>query len=253
MLHWNKDRETRGTIIKKISVENNFEIPILYQDEKIVVVEKPTGLAVHKNDFMPHDAPYLTKLLGDVTGKWIYNVHRLDAKTSGLMVLAFSSETANNLTLQFERKEVVKKYIAVVQGNPGEGTFNEKVLVKKKSKFKKPAVTHYKTLRSVETEISYKEKNNIVLSLVEITPETGRWHQIRQHFAKNRFDIVGDSHHGDFTLNKIITEKTGINRLLLHASSLEFTHPETKGRKEFVSPVPEEFERIIEVCKIQNS
>lgn len=253
MLHWNKDRETRGTIIKKISVENNFEIPILYQDEKIIVVEKPAGLAVHKNDFMPHDAPYLTKLLGDVTGKWIYNVHRLDAKTSGVMVLAFSSETANNLTLQFERKEVVKKYIAVVQGNPGEGTFNEKVLVKKKSKFKKPAVTHYKTLRSVETEISYKEKNNIVLSLVEITPETGRWHQIRQHFAKNRFDIVGDSHHGDFTLNKIITEKTGINRLLLHASSLEFTHPETQFRKEFVSPVPEEFERIIEVCKIQNS
>ena len=231
-------------------MENNFEIPVLYQDDQIIVVDKPAGLAVHKNDFMPHDAPYLTKLLGDVTGKWIYNVHRLDAKTSGVMVLALSSETANQLTLQFERKEVAKKYIAVVQGKPDEGTFSDKVLVKKKSKFKKPAVTHFKTLRSVETDISYKEKNNIVLSLVEIIPETGRWHQIRQHFAKNRFDIVGDSHHGDFTLNKIIAGKTGVNRLLLHASSLEFTHPETQTRKAFISPEPAEIERVLECCKI---
>jgi tRNA pseudouridine65 synthase len=231
-------------------VENNFEIPVLYQDDQIIVVDKPAGLAVHKNDFMPHDAPYLTKLLGDVTGKWIYNVHRLDAKTSGVMVLALSSETANQLTLQFERKEVAKKYIAVVQGKPDEGTFSDKVLVKKKSKFKKPAVTHFKTLRSIETDISYKEKNNIVLSLVEIIPETGRWHQIRQHFAKNHFDIVGDSHHGDFTLNKIIAGKTGVNRLLLHASLLEFTHPETQTRKAFISPAPAEIERVLECCKI---
>jgi tRNA pseudouridine65 synthase len=249
LLQLNKDSETHGTITKKFSVEINFEIPVLYKDDQIIVVEKPAGLAVHKNDFMPHDAPYLTKLLGEITGKWIYNVHRLDAKTSGVMVLAFSPEMAKELTLQFEQKEVTKKYVAVVQGNPGEGTFDEKVLVKKKSKFKKPAVTHYKTLRSVETDISYKEKTRIVLSLVEVTPETGRWHQIRQHFAKNRFDIVGDSHHGDFTLNKIITEQTGINRLLLHASLLEFTYPQTQTRKAFVSPVPPEFEKVMENCK----
>jgi tRNA pseudouridine65 synthase len=119
-----------------------FEIPILFQDEQLIVVNKPINLPVHKNDFMPHDAPYLTKLIGDITGKWIYNVHRLDSKTSGVMVLAFSSEVAHNLTLQFERKEVNKTYCAIVQGNPGEGTFSEKVLVKKKSKFKKPAVTN---------------------------------------------------------------------------------------------------------------
>ncbi len=226
-------------------MENNFQIPILYQDDQLIVVEKPAGLAVHKNDFMPHDAPYLTKLLGENTGKWIYNVHRLDAKTSGVMVLAFSSEMAKQLTLQFERKEVIKKYTALVQGNPGEGTFSDKVLVKKKTKFKKPAVTHYKSLQWVDTNISYKEKTGIVLSLVEISPETGRWHQIRQHFAKNRFDIVGDSHHGDFTLNKIIAEKTGINRLLLHASLLQFAHPVTQNQVIFSSPVPKEFMQLL--------
>jgi tRNA pseudouridine65 synthase len=226
-------------------VENSFEISVLYQDEHIIVVDKPVGLAVHKNDFMQHDAPYVTKLLGELTGKWIYNVHRLDSKTSGVMVLTFSSEMAHELTLQFERKEVTKKYMAIVQGNPGEGTFTDKVLVKKKSKFKKPAVTRYRTISSIETTLSYKEKTNIVLSLVEVFPETGRWHQIRQHFARNRFDIVGDAHHGDFTLNKIITEKTGIRRLLLHATELGFVHPNTNAALQFSSTLPIDFQAVM--------
>ena len=92
---------------------------------------------------------------------------------------------AHELTQMFERKEVQKIYYAVVQGEPGEGTFDRKVLVKKKSKFKKPALTHYKTLKIVQTDLSYGEKSDIKLSLVEITPETGRWHQLRQHFAQH--------------------------------------------------------------------
>lgn len=230
-------------------MEKTYEIPILFQDDDIIVVNKPIDLAVHKNDFMPHDAPYLTKLLGDSTGKWIYNVHRLDSKTSGLIVLTFSSEMAKELTLQFERKEVGKIYRAIVQGIPGEGTFDGKVVVKKKSKFKKPAVTHYKTLETVQTNISYKEKENVSLSLVEIEPETGRWHQLRQHFAKNHFDILGDSHHGDFTLNKLVTEKMGVKRLFLHASKLSFNHPQTKERISFEADMPEDFKRVIDHFK----
>ncbi len=223
-----------------------MEIPVLFQDEHIIVVDKPIDLPVHKNDFMPNDAPYLTKLVGEMTGKWIYNVHRLDSKTSGVIVLAFSSEIANLLTRQFENKEVEKTYIAVVQGNPGEGAFNEKVLVKKKSKFKKPALTNYKTLDTVKTTISYKEKNEVELSLVEIHPETGRWHQIRQHFAKNRFDIVGDIHHGDFTLNKIILSDTGIRRLFLHAKELQFVHPQTNQLQLFCADLPDEFGQVLD-------
>ncbi len=123
--------------------------------------------------------------------------------------------------------------------------FDEKVLVKKKTKFKKPAVTHYKTLNTVPTTISYKEKENVELSLVEINPETGRWHQLRQHFAKNRFDIVGDTHHGDFTLNKIILADTEVRRLFLHAGKLEFTHPDTKEKQIFEAELPIEFEKVL--------
>ena len=223
-----------------------MEIPVLYQDEHLIVVNKPIDLPVHKNDFMPNDAPYLTKEIGELTSKWIYNVHRLDSKTSGLMVLAFSPEMAKELTLQFERKEVKKTYYALVQGNPGEGTFDQKVLVKKKSKFKKAAVTHFKTIEHIQTNISYKEKENVELSLMEINPETGRWHQLRQHFAKNRYDIVGDTHHGDFTLNKIVLADTEIRRLFLHAGKLEFTHPATKGRMEYEAVLPDSFRAVLD-------
>lgn len=226
-------------------MDKTFEIPILYQDEYLIVVNKPVDLPVHRNDFMPHDAPYLTKLIGDLTGKWILNVHRLDSKTSGVILLAFSKEVAHELALQFERKEVNKTYYAIVQGDPGEGSFDRKVLVKKKTKFKKPAITHFKTLKTVQTNISYKEKENVKLNLVKIMPETGRWHQIRQHFAQHQFDILGDSHHGDFTLNKIITGLIGVRRLFLHAGKLEFFHPELKKQMSFEADIPEGFETIL--------
>lgn len=223
---------------------NFSEHNILFQDEHIVVCEKPIDLPVHKNDFMPNDAPYLTKALGQLTEKSVYNVHRLDSKTSGVMVLAFSPETAKNLTLQFERKEVDKTYFALVRENPGKGTFSEKVLIKKKGR-KKEAITHFETIKSVSTNISYKEYENINLSLVEINLETGRWHQIRQHFALHRYDIIGDTHHGDWTLNRIITDKTGIKRLFLHARSLSFNHPISNERKEFKSEIPLEFNEVL--------
>jgi tRNA pseudouridine65 synthase len=226
------------------------DIPVLYQDSEIIVMEKPAGLPVHKNDFMVHDAPYLTKIAGNITGRRIYSVHRLDAKTSGLIVMTFSSEAAAILSAQFEQREVNKKYVAVVKGNPGEGVFNSKVLVRKKANSRKEAVTNYTTLKSVFTDISYKDQANIVLSLVEIFPETGRWHQIRQHFAVNRYDIVGDNQHGDFTLNKIVTERTGIRRMLFHATSTRFTHPRSKEKMEFNSTIPEEFNYVIDSLKI---
>lgn len=226
-----------------------MEISVIYEDEHIIVVNKPLDLPVHKNDFMPNDADYLTKIIGNEKEKWIYNVHRLDSKTSGVIVLAFSKEAAHHLALQFEQKKVEKTYFALVQGNPGIGKFDRKVVVKKKSKFKKPAITNFETLETVQTNISYKEKENVLLSLVKIMPETGRWHQIRQHFAQHQFDILGDSHHGDFTLNKIVSEKTGIKRLFLHAGELSFFHPETNERLTFSASIPKEFYEILSELK----
>lgn len=111
-----------------LPLKEQFQTEIIYQDNDLIVCNKPINLPVHKNNFMPHDAPYLTKQIGQMLNKNVYNVHRLDSKTSGLIVLALNTETAKSLTLQFERKEVAKTYYALVKGNPDSGTFNENVL-----------------------------------------------------------------------------------------------------------------------------
>ena len=229
--------------------KDEIQPKIIYQDNDLIVCNKPINLPVHKNDFMPHDAPYLTKKIGQILDKSVYNVHRLDSKTSGLIVLALNTKVAKNLTLQFERKEVAKTYYALVKGNPDSGTFNENVLIKKRGK-KKPSITHFKTFQSIQTNICYKELQDINLSLVEINPETGRWHQIRQHFAMHRFDILGDTHHGDWTLNRVITEKTGIKRLFLHAGQLTFTHPVLQQKIHFESPIPDDFQKVLQAFKV---
>ena len=217
----------------------------LYCDEFLIAVNKPAGLPVHKNEFMSHDAPYLTKLLGDQMHKWIYNVHRIDAKTSGVILFAFSSEVAHHVTLQFEKREVEKNYIAIVSGNPGEGVFQQEVLVKKTRNSKKPAKTGFKTLKTIQCGLAGDGHQPFELSLVEINPFTGRWHQIRQHFAQNRFEIIGDTHHGDFSLNKLILAKTGIRRLFLHASRLKFLHPITNQYLEITADEPDEFNFLL--------
>lgn len=219
-------------------------VNILYEDESLLVVDKPEGLPVHKNDFMPRDAAYLTKIAGKLKDRSVFNVHRLDAKTSGVIILALGQEAAKLMAQQFQEKAVKKKYIAIVKGNPGEGVFDEKVLVKKKSNFKKPAVTHFQTIKTVTTQL-YSKGEQVLLSLVEVTPETGRWHQIRQHFARNRYDIIGDTHHGDFALNREITGQTGIKRLMLHASTIEFTHPFENRKLNIESPLPELFNDLM--------
>jgi len=229
--------------------KDEIQPKIIYQDNDLIVCNKPINLPVHKNDFMPHDAPYLTKKIGQILDKSVYNVHRLDSKTSGLIVLALNTKVAKNLTLQFERKEVAKTYYALVKGNPDSGTFNENVLIKKRGK-KKPSITHFKTIQSIQTNICYKELQDINLSLVEINPETGRWHQIRQHFAMHRFDILGDTHHGDWTLNRVITEKTGIKRLFLHAGQLTFTHPVLQQKIHLESPIPDDFQKVLQAFKV---
>ncbi|WP_430810276.1 MULTISPECIES: RluA family pseudouridine synthase [unclassified Carboxylicivirga] len=217
---------------------------VLYQDDYLVAVNKPVDLPVHKNDFMPADADYLTKLVGQLTDRPVFPVHRLDAKTSGLIVLAFSREVAAALAKQFEQRKVDKSYMLLCKGVPGEGVFTNEVLIKKKKK-RQAARTAYKTITTIETGISYKQEENVAISLVKAMPETGRWHQLRQHFAFNRTDILGDTQHGDWTLNKIMTELSGVKRLLLHAESLTFQHPESKEKISLAAPLPEAFDLLL--------
>jgi len=222
---------------------------VLYRDEYLVAIDKPVDLPVHRNSHMPHDAPYLTKWAGQNFDCSVYNVHRLDAKTSGVVVLAFSPEIAGKLTQQFERRMVKKTYVALVRAAPAkEGVFEKPVMNKKKGKLVS-AATSFRTLKTIQTDISYKDFTNIPLSVVELKPQTGRWHQLRQHLALERNDIIGDNQHGDRTLNHIVEERTGCKRLYLHATSLEVTHPETGKDMLFNSALPQAFNQVTTICE----
>jgi tRNA pseudouridine65 synthase len=217
---------------------------ILYQDEVLIAVNKPVDIPIHKNDFMPADADYLTKEVGLMTGKSVFPVHRLDSKTSGVIVLAFTREIAALLSQQFEQRQVKKAYLLICKGVPGEGVFDTPVLIKKTKK-RQTAHTAYKTLSTIETGVCYKQEKNVQMSLVRAEPQTGRWHQLRQHFAMNRTDILGDTQHGDWTLNKIMTEMTDVKRLLLHASFLELTHPVSGQKISLEARMPEAFDTVM--------
>lgn len=222
-------------------------IPILFEDEHLIIVNKPNNMAIHRSQGMPHDEPVLVSCLGKQIDAQLFNVHRLDAKTSGVVLLAKESKIANQLTSAFERREVQKKYVALVRGTlPESGIFD--TTVQKQAKGRQvQAETHYKRLRLFATNISYKTFENIDISLAEITPITGRWHQIRQHFGYNRFDILGDNNHGDSALNHIIEDRSNQKRLYLHAQTLIFKHPVSNQIIEILTPLPESFTKTIEI------
>lgn len=172
-------------------------------------------------------------------------MHRLDAKTSGIVVCAFSKETADLLARQFRNRMVKKEYLALVKGNPGAGTYEHMLWDRhRKKKFK--AISAFETIRTVKTQVPGKDGKPVDISLVRIFPETGRWHQIRMQFGIERYDILGDVQHGDWTLNKLIAEVTGIRRMFLHASAIAFEHPATGERVRYEAGVPEEFGRVME-------
>lgn len=221
-----------------------MDVPIIWEDSYYIAVNKPAGLPVHKNKFLQHDADYLTKLTGSQLGISVYNTHRLDAKTSGVIILAKSSESASKFTKLFERREIGKSYRAIVKGNPGQGTFIRQVMNRKKGK-RVDATTLYSTDQTIITNINYKDIKNVNLSLIHLKPETGRWHQLRQHCSQERYDIIGDIQHGDWTLNRIISDITGIGRLMLHAEGIDFIHPYDNSHQHLSAELPEEFYNII--------
>ncbi|GAB4285351.1 MAG: hypothetical protein Kow0068_10720 [Marinilabiliales bacterium] len=211
-----------------------MQLEILFSDDLLSVVNKPADLPVHKNKFMPKDSDFLNKIAGKQLNKNIYNVHRLDSKTSGLIILAHTKEVSAYFENQFQQKKINKEYLAVVFGKPlKSGTFDNDLYDKSKKKLQK-ALTHYTTLNSLKF-------NDIDISLCKIIPETGRWHQIRKHFAMNGYPIIGDQKHGNRDLNKKIQNFNLSVRLMLHAVSISFVHPETKEKQIFETKIPDDF------------
>lgn len=188
-------------------------IPVLFENDEILVINKPSGVPVQGGQGIAHP---LDKELSAQVGYPVFLVHRLDRDTSGLMIVAKSAAAASKWTKLIGGKLVRKEYTALCVGilNPKKGTIRTSVV---QHGNEKPAVTHFQV--AGEEKISY-ECQEIALSTVKLQLETGRMHQIRIHLAQMNCPIAGDDKHGNFKVNKILRKAAGIKTLQLVSSRL---------------------------------
>ena len=201
--------------------------PILFVDEVLAVVDKPSGLVVHRG--WARDEIVAMTLARDALGRRVYPVHRLDRGTSGVLMFALDSETARDLQEQFRAGRVAKRYLALVRGVPPESGVIDHSLAPRKGAEKLPAITEYRRL-GVQGRYS----------LVEAWPRTGRLHQIRRHLKHISCPLIGDVRYGKGEHNRFFRSEFGLHRLALHALELSFDHPRTGERLTFRAEVPED-------------
>jgi len=234
------------------------ELPaVLYQDDDILVVNKPAGMIVNNadtsrdvytlQDFLEKEYPLKDKGEGDFYRR-AGIVHRLDKETSGVLVVARNEESFFHLQSQFKNKQVKKVYTALCHGKVvKEGEINVPigrlpwnrmrfgVLPKGRESYTKFKVLAYKTLTD--------KKVSETLSLVEVYPQTGRTHQIRVHFQYVRHPLFADElYAGRKTKAR---DRKYLNRHFLHASKISFLHPKTKESLEFEAPLAKDLETFL--------
>ena len=201
-------------------------LPILYQDERFVVVNKPSGLLVHRTK-IADDTTFALQILRDQLGKRVSPVHRIDRAASGFLIFAFSSEWT--ATLQEALKYSQKYYLAWVRGLPKSDTFTVNKAIRVGGKAPKDATTHFRVITRCPKPRS---------TLLWAQPETGRRHQIRRHLNYSSHPILLDSSHGDTRINREWRETHDLQRLALHAHTLILALPDNEVLH-IVAPVPE--------------
>ncbi|WP_084605295.1 tRNA pseudouridine(65) synthase TruC [Psychromonas aquimarina] len=235
------------------------DLDILYQDEYLVAVNKPSGLLVHRSWLDSHATEFALQKVRNQIGQYVFPVHRLDRPTSGVLLFALDKESARNMMHQFAQHSMEKSYLAVVRGHLGDGELDyalKEILDKiadKKAAVDKPAqqaFTEYRCLAQTELPIAVRPYDSSRYSLMSLTPKTGRKHQLRRHMAHLRHPIVGDTSHGDGKHNAMFREKFTSHRLLLHAEFLSFKHPKTDQLITVNAPLDDEFKNLLAKIKL---
>ncbi len=243
-----------------VAVPEALPLDILFEDEALVVVNKPAGMVVHPaagnySGTLVNALLYHCSFLSGVGGVLRPGiVHRLDKGTSGVMVIAKNDSVHLNLSHQFRARKVKKIYTALVQGvlKENEGSI-ETAIGRHEVDRKRMSVT---SRRGRQARTCWKVKERFdMLTLLEITIHTGRTHQIRVHLASRHHPILGDRVYGSTRLLASL-KNTGIrerlmafSRPFLHASLLGFIHPVTQCYCEFRAPLPEELASLLTFLK----
>ena len=241
-VHEGDEIEVEFALTPEISVEpENIPLNIIFEDDDIIVVNKPPGMVVHPaignwSGTFVNALLYHCKLEGEGLRPGI--VHRLDKDTSGIMVAAKSSEAHQKLVALFASRSVTKEYLAITIGNPGNRTIEGNI---GRHKVRRQQMAVLEEGGKPAKTVVQTEKYNSQLALVHLFPETGRTHQLRVHLKSVGCPILGDILYGNLQLNK----KLGAARQLLHAYKLTFPHPIKGNEMAFEAPIPEDIQTLI--------
>tara|TARA_R110001592_G_scaffold75098_3_gene227501 strand:+ start:4526 stop:5245 length:720 start_codon:yes stop_codon:yes gene_type:complete len=225
--------------------QDSTPLEILYQDGVMVAINKPNGLLVHRSPIATNTNVFAVQELRNQIGQKVSPAHRLDRKTSGVLLFALNPESLTHLQSQFENRTVEKTYHAIVRGYTEDDGVIDYPLTNDKGKTQE-AITRYKTLERTEIPVAFGKHTTSRYSLVEVYPETGRMHQIRKHFAHILHPIIGDRPHGCNKQNKLFLEKWNLTEMLLHAIEIEFEHPVSGERIQLKADYQSEFKRMLE-------
>ncbi|PID64011.1 MAG: tRNA pseudouridine(65) synthase TruC [Gammaproteobacteria bacterium] len=223
-------------------------LDILYHDEHLVAINKPSGLLVHRSLIDARAQAFAVQLTRDRIGQRVYPVHRLDRATSGVLLFALSGELASQVSEQFVQRVVRKTYLALVRGHTdSEGRIDYPLKERldrladglaDRNKPAQAAITDYCAIEKRELPHPVGRYQTARYTLVSLSPHTGRKHQLRRHMKHIFHPIVGDTTYGDGRHNTFVREQFHCHRLMLHAAGLCLRHPVSKAMLELQAPLP---------------
>ncbi len=231
------------------------EFPLLLEDDALMAIDKPAGVAVHGGSGVSFGVIEQLRQARPLA-KLLELVHRLDRETSGILLVAKKRSALKHVQDQFRERETGKTYLALVQGQWPEKL---KVIDSALHKFLLPDGERRVRVTSNEDPDGMRSISLVKVAerwdtctLLEVTIKTGRTHQIRVHLASQGHPIAGDDKYGDFEWNKAL-QKQGLKRMFLHAWRLQFTHPATGKRVELMSNLPPELQLYVNHVKSKST
>ncbi|UAM99351.1 pseudouridine synthase [Polaribacter litorisediminis] len=231
-----------------------MNLEIIFEDEYILCVNKPNNVLVHHaflSRNVAHEASLLQLIDQELHIK-VYPIHRLDRKTSGLILLAKQKEIVSRFQELFTSHKIQKTYFGVVRGFSPDTKIIDSPVKGRDANVHKEALTHLKTLENVVLNIPVKPYDSSRYSLVEFLPQTGRMHQLRVHSNKISHPLIGDAKYGDKSHDVMFDENFGWKNLFLHAGKLEFIHPFSSEKMILKASFPTDWISLFDTFKWKN-
>jgi tRNA pseudouridine65 synthase len=233
----------------------NAQLDIIYRDEFLVAINKPSGLLVHRSAIDRHETLFAMQMLRNQIGQHVFPVHRLDKPTSGVLVFALNADIARLMGEMFAQHQLQKTYIAVVRGIAPEHLLLDYPLTEELDKYTdknarasaaKPAISEFFCLADISLPYAVDKYPESRYSLVKCIPKTGRKHQLRRHLKHVSHPIIGDTKHGKGNHNRFFQVTFDAHRLLLAATELVFKHPVDGKELKLTAPLDATMTQLVQ-------